>query len=1040
MGEDKRKIMTVQGAAMQSLVAAGPRCSATAVSQLGKMPSTGEAEATTNDSTDDMGPCEHFFMDGDELVYDTKTAKKPPKCVHYPCTTTGREATGGGEENARMMVCAVCKSTFCSGVVDRKYPQGHAHWHANLYHHWAALWYDEPCTGYCFQCRRVVRFGANNWNKNEWAMVPRKRDEWGMVVQDKTEIVTVEEVPNNAKDECGMVVEHKTKILTVEEVTKNPQKSQHLDLLALDGAAPRCSAETLLELSKSPSTGEEEVSSSYSPVDDGRCEHIFMTDEDLYVIANDFKTAKKHPKCQHNLCRVTWKRISGGSEENAGMMLCTECSSYFCTGPEGDRENPQGHASWHAKQFQHWVLLWYDEPYKGYCFECRQVLRLSVDENACAMVAGNGKDEWGMVAGNGNGVSGMVAGNGNGAWGTVASNRNSVWGMVTGNGNGVLGMLTGNGNGVLGMLTGNGNGVLGMLTGNGNGVLGMLTGNGNSVWGTVASNGNGVWGTVAKYEQGMVFSDAAGSHVSQIANGNGYVIKGIPNLGSTCYMNASLQCLLALGKLRTMILRPDARLGIIGLHLKQLFDAGTNDSRRMLDPRKLLDAMKSSSDMQFMGMGMQDSHDFLTYLLSALDKEVHKQNEVYSRRGFTEFPKFGDSIFKGQQCQTLSCKSCPNKSVSHGKFHDLQPAVALPSKDPPARSVTSSLRSENGRSPKKPHEKLFQQIDKGDEEKIQRIAGGGDSQNPCSELADGAMEKKPKPLQVDSTEVKDVVNGHLKTRKNDVPGKIIEVQIKALDFIPNLFDDSDTEEMGEIKVDFHNPEDIGPPPLVNIQAKENTCSVEVTKEDKGKAQSRSDIIYDVAEHMNSLSSIEDCLALLLLERPLDWTCDDCSNVAKLPRTNISSINGEQVKLDYQRAKRVHENLNEQKDGNGGATQTILLTKLPPVLTIQLKRYKDDLTKMRGHVSFKEILDVGPFMDPSCEDKGDSRYRLVGVIEHLGANLGGGHYIAYVRAGCNEQSSGASSWVCANDHNISQVSLQEVLRCEAYVLFYERMED
>jgi ubiquitin carboxyl-terminal hydrolase 16/45 len=60
---------------------------------------------------------------------------------------------------------------------------------------------------------------------------------------------------------------------------------------------------------------------------------------------------------------------------------------------------------------------------------------------------------------------------------------------------------------------------------------------------------------------------------------------------------------------------------------------------------------------------------------------------------------------------------------------------------------------------------------------------------------------------------------------------------------------------------------------------------------------------------------------------------------------------------------VAEKQNKQTDGNGGATQTQLISKLPPVLTIQLQRYTDDLSKFSEHVSFKEILHVGPFMDP-----------------------------------------------------------------------------
>ena len=388
----------------------------------------------------------------------------------------------------------------------------------------------------------------------------------------------------------------------------------------------------------------------------------------------------------------------------------------------------------------------------------------------------------------------------------------------------------------------------------------------------------------------------------------------------------------------------------------------------------------------------------------------------------------------------------------------------------------------------------------------------------------------------DSSEVKDVVHGHMQTQKNDVPQEINEVPIEILDFIPDLFDD--TEGMEETTIDSRNPED-----------KETTYSVKVTTKEKEEAQS-SDIVHDEAGHMNSLVSIEDCLELFarrVLER-----CENCSKVAEqiMASTNInttvdrdqtelsdrktcpserssdcnslsvespsrqpyrsdvhhqvilsenitteeitsgtscgekdsascSTANekaeidqgvqeaglpadkqtdllsaqdspdtstqnqgcAKQAMLDDHIAQQMEENQSEQKDGNSCAIQTQLINKLPAVLIIPFKRYSNDLSKLRGHVSFKEILHLGPFMDPRSEDKDNCSYRLVGVIEHEGHQINGGHYIAYVRgAGHNHQSSGSSSWVRASDLDIKEVSLEKVLGREAYMLFYERMED
>jgi ubiquitin C-terminal hydrolase len=55
-----------------------------------------------------------------------------------------------------------------------------------------------------------------------------------------------------------------------------------------------------------------------------------------------------------------------------------------------------------------------------------------------------------------------------------------------------------------------------------------------------------------------------------------------------------------------------------------------------------------------------------------------------------------------------------------------------------------------------------------------------------------------------------------------------------------------------------------------------------------------------------------------------------------------------------------------------ATKRFLLSKAPPVLTVHLKRFAQDmhgrLSKLGGHVAFSEQLDLGPFMDQRCASK------------------------------------------------------------------------
>jgi ubiquitin carboxyl-terminal hydrolase 16/45 len=383
-------------------------------------------------------------------------------------------------------------------------------------------------------------------------------------------------------------------------------------------------AEALLDLSHSPpSKGEAEAATGDSTYDIGSCEHLFKDSEDLDEIARDLRDAHKPPKCEHYPCSTTWRGA-------AGMMVCTECSLTFCTGEKGARGHPQGHAAWHAASDQHWVALWCDEPSKGYCFECKHILMLGQNkaiEDNYALVPRNKKDEWGMVASSPKVDSAVLP-------------RNVDWGML---GSNVMHPT------------------------------GMLGSNAMDPWGMLGSNAMDRWGTMGSNAMDRC----------EMVAGDDHVVRGIPNLGNTCYMNAALQCLLALGKLRTMFLRPDARLGDIGLHLKQLFVATScgNNATQMPDPEMMPTYMWSLYPDRFQRKVMGDSHEFLASLCDALHNEVEQLNNL---QGEAMFPTFSNSIFSCELLDMVSCKVCSHDEVSHYSLHGIQ--LAAPSKDPLARS------------------------------------------------------------------------------------------------------------------------------------------------------------------------------------------------------------------------------------------------------------------------------------------------------------------------------------------------------------------
>ncbi|CAH8264522.1 unnamed protein product [Arabidopsis lyrata] len=130
-----------------------------------------------------------------------------------------------------------------------------------------------------------------------------------------------------------------------------------------------------------------------------------------------------------------------------------------------------------------------------------------------------------------------------------------------------------------------------------------------------------------------------------------------------------------------------------------------------------------------------------------------------------------------------------------------------------------------------------------------------------------------------------------------------------------------------------------------------------------------------------------------------------------------------------------------------ATKKVLVNKAPPVLTIHLKRFSQDargrISKLSGHVDFQEFIDLSQYMDTRCSEEDQPVYRLAGLVEHLGT-MRGGHYVAYIRGGHKEmrqsdiKEPNSSIWYHASDSFVRRASLEEVLRSEAYILFYERI--
>ncbi|XP_061676622.1 LOW QUALITY PROTEIN: ubiquitin carboxyl-terminal hydrolase 45 [Syngnathoides biaculeatus] len=161
-----------------------------------------------------------------------------------------------------------------------------------------------------------------------------------------------------------------------------------------------------------------------------------------------------------------------------------------------------------------------------------------------------------------------------------------------------------------------------------------------------------------------------------------------------------------------------------------------------------------------------------------------------------------------------------------------------------------------------------------------------------------------------------------------------------------------------------------------------------------------------------------------------------------------------------RQKQIHKSSSGDKKVEiyTSARKQMLISSLPPVITLHLKRFHQagmNFRKVNRHVDFPLIFDLAPFCSASCKNLAhDDRvlYSLYGIVEHSGS-MRGGHYTAYVKVRTPQKktehhrnfsgvkdltSSSPGQWFYISDTIVQMVPESRVLLAQAYLLFYEEI--
>jgi ubiquitin carboxyl-terminal hydrolase 22/27/51 len=218
-----------------------------------------------------------------------------------------------------------------------------------------------------------------------------------------------------------------------------------------------------------------------------------------------------------------------------------------------------------------------------------------------------------------------------------------------------------------------------------------------------------------------------------------------------------------------------------------------------------------------------------------------------------------------------------------------------------------------------------------------------------------------------------------------------------------------------------------------IKNKENTPSFE---NNKNKSQ-----------HFNSNYSNCDCIIHKIFSGTLlsTLTCTVCGKSRKIedPMLDVSleiqdKLENEKISLIdlqscFDKYTRVEE-LDVLYDCSScnkktKVTKSLLLNKLPPVLSIQLKRFEHFgvSSKIDYHINIPMVLDVKNYVSNLNYENQITNYELFGIVCHLG-NVNTGHYLAYVK-------NISGIWFKFDDATITRVSEADVKKVNGYMLFY-----
>ncbi|XP_018538378.1 ubiquitin carboxyl-terminal hydrolase 45 isoform X2 [Lates calcarifer] len=627
---------------------------------------------------------------------------------------------------------------------------------------------------------------------------------------------------------------------------------------------------------------------------------------------------------------------------------------------------------------------------------------------------------------------------------------------------------------------------------------------------------------------------------SPVINSTLVPVKGINNLGNTCFFNAVMQNLSQthmlidliqevkekgyklricppvetnLSPLTVTLPSPEPLTAAMFLFLQSMKESGKGP----INPKILFNQLCQKAP-RFKGYQQQDSQELLHYLLDSIrveetkrvkagilkafnnptektaDEETKRQVKAYGKEGVKM--NFVDRIFVGELTNTIMCEECEHISTVKEAFIDISLPIIEERMSKPSNpgrlgkgsreqdthmahsdQVLSAAHSVNRNTRKLSGQQQSRRASSSVEEKgagcgaerpEEEVVAGGSARGVtvCKMAAAGSLSdgsERDSGAQDSSNDADSEASesewaprtsssshghGHMSTPSSTSTLTPSPTPISA----SSPTSSSSTRQGGPVE------QLVTAVSKVNLGFSSGDCSpsTHCSPEELGETQSRDNLhhqhhqgAFQALSHSYTPSSkecsIQSCLhqftSVELLMGNNKLLCESCTE-RRQKQLRKSSSADKKVEKIYTSARK-----------------QMLISSLPPVITLHLKRFHQagmNLRKVNRHVDFPLILDLAPFCSASCKNLAAGErvlYSLYGIVEHSGS-MRGGHYTAYVKvrtpqrktdqhhrnlSGAREASSSSQGqWVYVSDTTVQSVPESRVLNSQAYLLFYEEM--